>query len=153
MSEIRAFKRKPVPLGLKPASLNARSSNLTFLFHLRQGCASPKLGTSPTALYDTVENFSDWLEVEITVPGVNLPVIGVVADLRVARIGYIKMCSDIAKHSLARLATNIAHLCKLLEIAGRPVSEQQAYRHRGLLRLVSQHHFHLPLQPNCRILE
>ena len=37
------------------------------------------------------------------------------------------MCSDIAKHHLARLSTNVKHLCKLLETAGHVVSEQEAY--------------------------
>ena len=44
LSEIRGFKREPVPLGLKPAPSNARPSDLTFLFHLRHVCENPKLG-------------------------------------------------------------------------------------------------------------
>jgi hypothetical protein len=38
LSEVRAFKGDPVPLGLKSAPSNARPSDLTFLFHLRQVC-------------------------------------------------------------------------------------------------------------------
>jgi hypothetical protein len=45
----------------------------------------------------------------------------------VARYRYIKVCGDIAKHNLARLATNVGHLRKLLDRAAHPVSEQQAY--------------------------
>jgi hypothetical protein len=127
LSEIRAFKGDPIPLGLKPAPNNARPSDLTFLFHLRQVCADPKLGTDTAALSAAIETFGDWLEGEFTAPGVNLHAIDVVADLRIARFRYIKMCADIGKHSLARLATNVGHLRKLLETAGHPVSEQEAY--------------------------
>jgi hypothetical protein len=77
---------------------------LTFLFHLRQVCADPKLGTDTTALSAAIESFADGLEGELTAPGVNLGAIDVVADLRIERYRYIKMCGDIAKHSLARLA-------------------------------------------------
>jgi hypothetical protein len=117
-----------MPLGLKPAPSNARPSDLTFLFHLRQVCSDPKLGTDATALSKAVEAFADWLEGEFIVRDVNLNIIDVVADLRVARFRYIKMCGDIAKHSLARLASNVGHLRKLLEAAGHPVSEQEACR-------------------------
>ena len=127
LSEIRAFKGDPVPLGLKPAPSKARPSDLTFLFHLRQVCAGPKLGTDATALSAAVETFADWLEGEFTAQGVNLHTINVVADLRITRFRYIKMCGDIAKHSLARLPTNVGHLRRLLETAGYSVSEQDAY--------------------------
>ncbi|MBI4182552.1 MAG: hypothetical protein HY521_00980 [Proteobacteria bacterium] len=127
LSEIRAFRGDPVPLGLTRTPSNARPSDLTFLFHLRQVCADPKLGTDTTALSAAVESFADWLEGEFTAQGVNLHTIDVVANLRIARIRYIKMCGDIAKHNLARLATNVSHLRKLLEAAGHPVCEQKAY--------------------------
>lgn len=127
LSEIRAFKGEPVPLGLKPVTSNARPSDLTFLFHLRQPCASPKLGANVSGLKTAIETFADWLEGEFTAPGVNLHAIAVVADLRIARYRYIKMCGDIAKHNLARLAANVGHLRKLLEAAGYPVNEQEAY--------------------------
>jgi len=127
LSEIRAFRGEPVPLGLEAAPSNARPSDLTFLFHLRQPYASPKLGEDVSRLKFAIEAFADWLEGEFIAPGVNLPAIDVVADLRVARYRYIKMCGDIAKHNLARLATNVGHLGKLLAAAGCPVNEQEAY--------------------------
>ncbi len=126
LSEIRAFKG-PVPLGLKPAPSIARPSDLTFLFHLRQVCASPKLGTDVSELSTVIEAFADWLEGEFPATGVDLHAIGVVANLRVARYRYIKMCGDVAKHTLARLATNVGHLRKLNEAAGHSISEQDAY--------------------------
>lgn len=127
LSEVRAFKGDPVPLGLRPAPNNARPSDLTFLFHLRQICASPKLGTATAQLSAAVEGFADWLEGEFTAERVNLGAIDVVADLVVARYRYIKMCGDIAKHNLTRLAANVKHLKNLLEAAGHQISEQQAY--------------------------
>ena len=127
LSEIRAFKGDPVPLGLIGAPSNARPSDLTFLFHLRQVCANPKLGGDAAGISAAIEIFADWLEGEFTARGVNLHTIDVVADLRVARHRYIKMCGDIAKHNLARLATNVGHLRKLLEAAGNPIGEQESY--------------------------
>lgn len=127
LSQIQAFKGDPVPLGLKPAPSNARPSDLTFLFHLRQVCAEPKLGGETKRLSAAVEAFASWLEGEFIATGVNLHAIDVVADLRVTRLRYIKMCGDMAKHNLARLATNVRHLRKLLDEAGHSVSEQKAY--------------------------
>lgn len=127
LSEIRAFKGEPIPLGLKPAPSNALPSDLTFLFHLRQVCVDPQLGADTAALSAAVEAYATWLEGEFTATGVNLHSIDVVADLRITRYRYIKMCGDMAKHNLARLATNVGHLRKLLEQAGHPVSEQHAY--------------------------
>ncbi len=127
LSEVRAFKGDPVPLGLKTAPPNARPSDLTFIFHLRQVCADPKLGVDAIDLGEQIEAFADWLEGDFVAPGVNLHAINIVADLRVARYRYIKMCGDIAKHNLARLATNVRHLRKLLETDGHAVSEQDAY--------------------------
>ena len=127
LSEIRAFRGDPIPLGLEPAPSNTRPSNLTFLFHLRQVCRQPKLGNDASMLHEAVESFADWLEGEFVAPGVNLHNINVVADIQVARYRYLKMCGDMAKHNLARLATNIGHLRKLLEKAGKPVAEDDAY--------------------------
>jgi hypothetical protein len=60
-------------------------------------------------------------------PRVNLANIGVVADICVSRYRYLKICGDIAKHNLARLATNVAHIRRLLEASGHTVSEQDGY--------------------------
>jgi len=127
LSDIRAFKGDPIPLGLKTVPSNARPSDRTFLFHLRQVCADPKLGRFTNELSTLIEAFADWLEGDFVAPGVNLNTIGVVADLRIQRHRYIKMCGDIAKHNIARLASNVVHLRKLLEASGHAVSEQEAY--------------------------
>lgn len=126
LSQVRAFKSPP-PLGLKTAPSDARPSDLTFIFHLRQVCADPKLGAGATGLSARIEAFANWLEGDFVALGVNLPAIGVVANLRVGRCRYIKMCGDIAKHNLARLETNVRHLRKLLDEAGHSVSEQETY--------------------------
>lgn len=127
LSELRAFKRQAIPLGLKAAPSNARPSDLTFLFHLRQVCADPKLGDNADNLRAAVEAFATWLEGETLADGVNLHDIGIVADIRVPRYRYLKICGDIAKHNIARLATNVRHICNLLEASGHPVSEQDGY--------------------------
>lgn len=127
LSEVRAFRGDPVPFGLKTPPSNARPSDLTFIFHLRQVCANPQLAADVSGLRAEIEVFAEWLEGEFIAPHVNLSEINVVADLRVTRYRYLKMCGDIAKHNLARLATNVGHLLKLLETAGYIVDEQEAY--------------------------
>ena len=127
LSEIKAYNGKPA-LGLsKPAPNGAPPSDKTFLFHIRQVCTNPKLGTDLTRLRQTTDAFADWLEGEFTAPSVNLSAIGLVADLRIMRIQYIQMCGDIAKHNLARLERRVKDLRKLLEVARPSVSEQDAY--------------------------
>lgn len=127
LSQIKSFKGDPIPLGLTAAPTATSASNLTFLFHIRQVCASPMLGRNPLSLNTAVEKFANWLEEDFTANGVNLSAINVVADLRISHYLYIKMCGDIAKHNLARLANNAGHLKKLLEKSGHRVNEQDAY--------------------------
>ncbi|TBG52607.1 hypothetical protein [Rhizobium leguminosarum] len=127
LSEVRAFKGDEIPLGLKASPSGARASDLTFLFHVRQVGANPQLGSDARPLAKVVEEFSRWLEGEFVASGVNLGSIGVVADITVSRLRYLKMCGDIAKHNLARLATNVKHLQRLLTAAGHEVSEEDAY--------------------------
>lgn len=127
LSEIRPFKGDPPPLGLLSAPPNARPSDRTFLFHLRQVCDGPQMGPDVAELRTVVEGFATWLETEFVSTRVNFAAIEVVADLRVSRYRYIKMCGDIGKHNLPRLAANVKHLRRLLEDAGQPISEQDAY--------------------------
>lgn len=127
LSEIKAFKGDSIPLGLTSAPSATSPSNLTFLFHLRQVCANPILGKKSFLLNKAVEEFAHWLEEVFTADGVNLSAINVVADFQISRYRYIKMCGDIAKHNLARLATNARYLRTFLETAGHQVNEQDAY--------------------------
>ncbi|MBR0810464.1 hypothetical protein JQ544_02945 [Bradyrhizobium diazoefficiens] len=127
LSQLRAFKGEPVPLGLKAAPSGARPSDLTFLYYLRQVCAKPHFAPEARVLSTHVEAFAAWLEGEFTAQGVNLGDIDVVADLRISRLRYLKICGDIAKHNLARLSTNVWHIRSLIEASGHPITEQQAY--------------------------
>lgn len=127
LSDLRNFKGSPVPFGLSPAPPNARPSDLTYLFYMRQVCKSPRLGCHAAQLAACTESFGDWLEGEILAESVHLPGLNIQADLRVRRMRHIKICGDIAKHSLARLATNVGHIRKLLDASGNPVDEQDGY--------------------------
>ena len=127
LSELRAFKGRPIPLGLRPAPSGARPSDLTFLYYLRQVCSDPRLGQDTADLNARTQAFSTWLEGETVAKGVNLPDIGIVADLTVPRYRYIKICGDIAKHSPARLAGNVKQIRALLKASGHPISEQDGY--------------------------
>ncbi|MGO7015414.1 hypothetical protein [Rhizobium leguminosarum] len=127
LSEIRAFKGEAIPLGLSAPPSNARPSDLTFLFHLRHVGANPIFGPGSGDLARVVEEFSNWLEGEFVAHGVNLHSTDLVTDIEISRIRYLKMCGDIAKHNLARLATNVKHLQRLLEKAGHEIDETTAY--------------------------
>jgi hypothetical protein len=127
LSQLRVFKGQPIPLGLRAPPSNARPSDLTFLYYLRQVCVNPQLASQATDLQSCAESFAAWLEGEFIASDVNLYAIDIVADLRVSRYRYIKICGDIAKHNLARLATNVGHIRTLLEASGHTVGEQEAY--------------------------
>jgi hypothetical protein len=127
LSQLKPYGKAPIPLGLQAAPSNAPLSDLTFLFHLRQVCTQPKLGADTTELSQIVEAFATWLESDTIAKGVNLADIDVVADICVSRYRYIKICGDIAKHSLTRLAGNVNHIRKLLKNSGHDISEQEAY--------------------------
>jgi hypothetical protein len=72
LSQLRAFKGQPIPLGLSPAPSNARPSDLTFLYYLRQVCAKPKFAPEIADLSARTEAFATWLEGDFIAPGVNL---------------------------------------------------------------------------------
>lgn len=127
LSQFTAFKGQPVPLGLKAAPSNARPSDLTFLYYLRQVCAAPQLGGDVTDLKAQTEAFATWLEGEFTAPKVNIHNVDAAMDIVVTRYRYLKICGDVSKHNLGRLATNVGHIQKLFERAGHKVAEQDAY--------------------------
>src|SRR5882672_4043740 len=64
LSEVKAFKGEPAPLGLLSPPSNARPSDMTFLFHLRQVCAVPQMGTDVADLRAA--------ETEFIAKGINL---------------------------------------------------------------------------------
>nr|WP_166180070.1 hypothetical protein [Altererythrobacter segetis] len=132
LSQVGSFNRQPIPLNLLPVPGDARPSDKTFLFHLRGVCANPQLGNDTAALSDAVERFAEWLEGEFVTVGVNLHSIDVIADITVQRMQYLKMCGDIAKHSLGRLEGNAKRLRDLLEAAGRPIDEASSYLALGV---------------------
>ena len=127
LSQVGARRSQPVPLGLRRAPQNGRSTDKTFLFHLRQVCGDPQLGADAVELGQRVEAFAGWLEEEFDAQDVWLPDIDVQADLRIARYRYITMCGDIAKHHLGRLPVNAHHIQDLLRQADRDIDEQMSY--------------------------
>ena len=88
---------------------------------------NPQLGKDATELSDKVEEFASWLETSMISRGVNLGEINIVADLELERIGYLKMCGNIAKHSLPRLSRVVNDLRDMLIAAGYNVSIPEAY--------------------------
>jgi hypothetical protein len=127
LSPFTAFKGQPVPLGLKAAPSNARPSDLTFLYYLGQVCSAPQLGDDVAELKLHTNAFATWLEAEFTAPQVNIHNVGSAMDIVVTRCRYLKICGDVSKHNLGRLATNVSHIQKLFERAGHKVTEQDAY--------------------------
>ena len=127
LSEARSIGRASVPFGLSTPAPNARPTERTFIFHLREVCHQPSLGTQIEPLREQVEAFAQWLEGSFEAQGVNLSEIDLICDLRVERYKYLQMCGDIAKHSLPRLSVNARYLRKLLERAGHAITEEQSY--------------------------
>ena len=125
--QLRGFKKRPIPLGLQGAPADARKSDLTFLYYLRQVCATPRLAQDASDLTACTEALATWLEGEFVAEGVNLSAVDDAIDLRITRYRYLKICGDIAKHNLARLETNVDHIRKLLDASGHQISEQEAY--------------------------
>lgn len=113
--------------GLPAVPKDAQGADITFLFHLRQIVQNPQLGENTSDLYDNVEAFACWLEKKFTSKSVNFTSIDIIADLEVERYRYIKMCGNIAKHSLPRLTRNIKNIRNLLRAGGHEVSIQDAY--------------------------
>lgn len=128
LSEVGTFRKGDAePFGLCRPPKNARPTDRTFIFHLKQVCQRPSLGTDVKRLRDQTDAFGDWLEGSFEAQDVNLADIDLVCDLRIERYRYIQMCGDIAKHGLPRLSVNANHLRKLLARAGHPITEEQSY--------------------------
>ena len=126
LSPVRAHRAEPVPLGLVQQPSNTKDSDRTFLFQLRHICGQPQLGVAAADLLKSVEEFATWLEREFIAKNVNLGLLGSV-DIPITRYRYVRMCGDIAKHNPARLSDNIKHFRRLLDKAGKPISDEQAY--------------------------
>ena len=127
LSPVQSSAREATSHGLQRVPPGGFGADQTFIFHLRQVCRDPQLGDETTNLSNKVEDFAFWLEGRITSREVNLSLIDIVADLEIERYRYIKMCGNIAKHSLARLSRVIDDLRKLLKAAGYDVSIQTAH--------------------------
>lgn len=119
--------KNPLPFGLSDPPSATRQSNLTFLFYMRQICADPQLSSNADSLRGPVEAFGDWLEGESFVEKVWLPTIETELDMRVTRLAYLKICSDIGKHSFARLEVNVKRICEILAAHGHPIDEGMGY--------------------------
>lgn len=127
LSPIQPSKKNETAQDLESVPKEAGGMNLNFTFHLRQVCRDPQLGDDATDLSNKVEELASWFEKIITSRDVNLANIDILADIEVERYKYIKMCGNIAKHSLARLNRLISDLRKLLEQAGHEVSIREAH--------------------------
>lgn len=119
--------KRGLPFDLPSPASNARASDLTFLFYLRNVCDEPKLSSTAERLRDPVNAFSNWLEAYTHVEKVWLPSIGVELDLTIDRITWLKICADIGKHSFARLEPNVAKIVRILSEHGKEIDEGMGY--------------------------
>ena len=129
LSQVLPSRGQCVPLGLEkvPEIERTSLSNLTFLFHLRQVCKNPTLGSDSSKLGRQVEAFADWLEGEFTAENVWFPDIEVEMDLPITRYRYITMCGDITKHHLGRLSRIVHQIRSLLRQEHPDIDDQTAY--------------------------
>lgn len=101
-------------------------SEQSYLFYLRRICDAPKLNPAGgDAFRVPLEAFLQWLEAEYFAEKVRLPSIDVETDIRLKRILFIKICGNIAKHSFARLSTNVRDICKVLDDNGTSIDTDQ----------------------------
>ena len=117
----------PVPFDLPSPPENSPAADLTYLFYLRRIVANPKLGGDPKLISEPVEAFATWLEGNATVEKVWFPSIGLECDMTIRRIKFLKLCGDIAKHSLARLSVNEKMLSRVFSAHSHPLEPGQAY--------------------------
>jgi hypothetical protein len=119
--------KSALPFDLSEPSSQARLTDLTYLFYLRQVCEDSKLGTDANFIRGPLEALSAWLEAEALIEKVWFPSISTELDIRVQRIAFLKICGDIAKHNFARLEANVKKICKILADNGHRVDEGQGY--------------------------
>lgn len=127
LSPLVRKKNRGLPFDLPAPPSGARSSDLTFLFYLKQIIEQPQLNFCSKAIQQPVDAFATWLEQESHVENVWLPTIGVEVSLTIKRITWIKICADIAKHSFARLEANVAKIVRLLSHHGKEIDEGLGY--------------------------
>ena len=111
----------------QPPDRQARPSDLTFLFYLRQIVQNPILNADAEAIRRPVEAFAVWLEQESYIESVWLPSIEVEVDLTIPRILWIKICADIGKHSFARLESNVSKIVRVLADHDKQIDEGMGY--------------------------
>ncbi|WP_233847944.1 hypothetical protein [Paraburkholderia sp. HD33-4] len=105
-----------------------RPTDYTFLFYLRQICASPHLGTQVECITKPLDALSPWLEDECLVEKVWFGEIDVEADIRIERIRYIKICGDIAKHNFSRLQSNVEKIIQTLRKSGVEIDAEAGFK-------------------------
>lgn len=127
LSSVRGHRGNRVPLGLKEQPRNGRPYERTFLYHLKQVCENPQVGSDSSSIEQQVDAFADWLEFSFVAPRVNLPDINIVSDIEVHRYKYLTICGNIKKHNLARLSIVVSQIRELLNQSGHSVNESDAY--------------------------
>lgn len=127
LSQPQRRNKNTVPFNLPRPPSNARLSDLTYLFYLREICEDPKLGADADLVRDQLESFSTWLEAEALVENVWFPSIETESDIRTQRIVFLKICGDIAKHNFARLEVNVKKIHRILKDNGHTIDEGEGY--------------------------
>lgn len=127
LSQLVRKGKRGLPFDLPSPSSNARASDLTFLFYLRNVCNDPILGSTAERLREPTDAFSNWLEANTHIEKVWLPAIGIELDLTIDRITWLKICADIGKHSFARLEPNVAKIVRILSEHGKQIDEGMGY--------------------------
>jgi hypothetical protein len=116
------------PFGLPMPARGAAKSERSVLFHLKRICDAPQFSSSSgSTIKPPLDALMQWLEAECEIEKVWLPSINLETTLRVPRVSFIKICGNIAKHSFARLSTNVGDICKILKANGTAIDGEQGY--------------------------
>ncbi len=83
------------------------------------------LNNSVTGLANAVENFQQWLEVEVNAI-VWLPLLDLEAELKIKRREFIKICGNIAKHNFSRLSRIVNDLRNIMRRSNISLEDEDA---------------------------
>ena len=100
----------------------------SYLVALQSICTSPHFNQSNSvdSLRQATQEFTDWLEKEMSVENVWLPSIDLEISLKIKRFEFIKICGNISKHNFTRLGAVSNELKAIFQRNGRVLSDEES---------------------------
>ncbi len=107
---------------------NVLGEQSTYLVALKSVCDSPifEQNNSIDNLKKHVNEFSEWLSMEIVADKLWLPSIDLKIDLSIKRVEFIKICGNISKHNFSRLSGVVRELKTIFKRNDITLDDDQA---------------------------